>query len=436
LIAIFLLISAPSALASETTFFAMKPDKEFCFSVTFGQNGRGEYTFTMSDPEYPRRGWVDNHRTSFTSGPDNPVIIPVCFSTRNRRVGDYVLLRSTLETPEGITTHDYGICVSRNEDADVVESDRNPCETTSLYTDLFSIGFVESEKFSAPGQKVAFTLLVSSEFDAQIILDKESGPAMEIGVTTVQMPGQQSVGISMDAPSQAGDYPFTLKAKVSGCNQTSCVKSVTGILHVAQPSNLEGFRVELAPQNKNIVGTQTATFSLTVRNLDAQQIFSISIDMPSQLNTDFKPLQASIGRGASRTIEFSVAPASTERNLYMIKAVVEDSKGDKKVTESYLTVEEAAGDAQRVAETVPKFQEDANSYEGKYDTSPTINDWKDVNDAADAAIKGGKSVEGQPASPLNWVFILLAAVGISLVVFFIYRKTHVYQEVQMPNYRY
>ena len=96
------------------------------------------------------------------------------FSTEDRRVGEEVMLRFNLDTPEEMLIFDYGICVSKHEDADVVESSDDPCKAASSHTDVFNMDLLESEIFSIPGERVRFTLLLSSEFDMRVLLDKES----------------------------------------------------------------------------------------------------------------------------------------------------------------------------------------------------------------------------------------------------------------------
>jgi hypothetical protein len=427
-----MLASLSSVAAREITYLAMKPDTEFCISVIFGENGRGEYTLLIEDPGYPRRVWVDTHRASFTSGPSNPVINPVCFNTKNRRVGDEVILHFMLETPEEEILYDYGICVSNHEDADVVESDEDPCAATASHTDLFSLDLLESELFSIPNEKVTFTLLVSSEFDLRLSLDKESGPKMEISETNIIMPGEYAVKIDMDSPADPGDYAFTVVAKAENCDYSSCEKRVNGVLHVAQSPGMDGFMVELSPNNRNVVGMQSATFYLTIQNFEADQTFSVNIDLDESLSTNFMPGEMTIIRDGRKQIDFTVIPESDDHKLYMIRVEVEGEVGGKKTAESFLTVEEPASDAQRMAENDPRFRQDADDYADRYGDDASLDDWKSIQQVT-TNDDNGTTPDGE-SSPLNWVMIVVAVAGIASIIFYIYKKTTVVQEGESPYF--
>jgi len=431
LFSLFLALFLPTASAQSITYLSMNPDTQFCISVIFGDNGRGEYTLTVDDPAYPGGGWVDTHRTSFTSGPNNPVINPVCFSTKNRRVGDEAVLHFTLETPEGEIRYDYGICVSKHEDVDVVESSEDPCKAASSHTDLFSVDLLESEMFSIPGEKVTYTLLLSSEFDLSISLDKESGPKMDISSTTIETPGEYTVEIVVDSPQEPGDHAFTIVARANDCDYPSCEKRVTGTLHVSTAPGLEGFRVELSPKSKNVMGTQSAKFFLTIHNFASDQGFSVSLDLDESLNTNFIPLDVRVGKDMSKQIDFTIVPLSDDHKLYMIRAEVEGETGGKKTAESFLTVEEPVADVQRMAESDPGLRPDADDYAAKYNAGPSLDDWKGIQEATSVHDDKPKPPNGQ-SGPLNWLLIFAAVVAIAAIILYVYKKTMVVQETEQP----
>ncbi len=430
LVLIVLSVIAQTAAAQEVTYLSMSPDTEFCISVIFGDNGRGEYTLTVDDPDYPRGKWVDTHRTSFTSGPTNPVITPVCFTTKDRRVRDEAMLHFTLETPEGVMRYDYGVCVSRHEDIDVIESSEDPCSAASSHTDIFNIDLLESEIYSVPGERVTFTLLVSSEFDMVVLLDKDSGPQMNITSTTIDMPADQSVDIVMDSPQKPGDYVFTVVARAETCDYPSCQKKVSGILHVSQvqETGLEGFRLELSPSNKNVVGMQSAKFYITVHNFDAEQYFSVNLQLDASLESDFNPVEVRVGKDRSAQIDFTVLPKSDDPKLYMIRALVENENGVKKSAESFLTIEEPVSDANRLAENNPSLRSDAEDYADSYGSGASLDEWEHIQDLGSTDDGDGGAVPDAQPGAMNWILIIAAVVIIASFALYIYRKMVVVQE--------
>jgi hypothetical protein len=288
---------------------------------------------------------------------------------------------------------------------------------------------VESEKFAVPNEKVTFSLLVSSEFDLSISLDKESGPVMNITNTRIITPGEHAIDIVLNSPQATGDYTFTIAAEASDCGYPSCKKKVTGVLHVSQTTGQQGFRVELSPKNRNVVGMQAAAFFLTIHNFEGEQTFNLDVDLDSNLKANFIPLEVMVGKDMSRQIEFTVVPQSSDHKLYIISAAVQGEFGGRKTAESFLTVEEPVADIQRRVESDPSLKDDADDYADKYDAGPSIDDWKDVqgiDDISDDVV--GPPV--QPSSPINWVMIISAGAAIGLIVFYVYKKTRVVKEME------
>jgi hypothetical protein len=424
LAALMLLLAVPAS--AETTYFAVNPDTEFCITVVFGENGQGDYTITVDDPGYPGNGWVDTHFTSFTSGPLNPVINPVCFNTMNRKIGEEGLVTFRVETPEGAVSHSYGICVSDYADADFTEVDDDPCGATIAHTDLFIIDFVEPERYTVPGEVATFRLTLSSEFDLEISLDKVSGPQMEISETVISAPTEQTVDIVMTSPDEEGDYPFTISATAADCDYDSCEKSVSGVLHVNEEPGLEGFKVELSPKTKSVFGVEASSFFLTIHNFEREQEFTVSVKVDDSLQTDFSPRTVTIEKDKSRQLQFTVIPKKAEHKLSMLTAVVQGEIGGKRTAESFLVVEEPVAEVMRAAESDPELEEVAEEYTESYRTTPTLEDWKDMKEATTEGqeeTNGGLTPPSEPDSSLmTWLAIGVVVFVVAAIVVFIYKK--------------
>jgi hypothetical protein len=117
--------------------------------------------------------------------------------------------------------------------------------------------------------------------------------------------------------------------------------------------------------------------------------------------------------------------------MYVIRAVVESVGGDggKKTAESYLTVNEPVSDAHRIAENNSDFIDDANDFEELYDLGPDLDDWKDFRNRTSGPGKVAGNVTGEPG-PINWMLIIIVAALISVIIFYIYKKTSVVDETE------
>lgn len=429
---LFSFLFLPIASSHQTTYLALNPDETFCKYIEFGGFGRGEYTLTVIDPGYPNRPWVDNHRTSYTSSIYNPVSVPICFNTRGRRIGDEALLEFTLDAPDTTLEFNYGICVSRHEDVDVIESLSNPCDTTIEHTDLFSMDFVDSDIYTQPGQDATTTLLVYSEFDSVISLDKESGPSMNISRTSVQTPGEESVVITINAPTELGDYPFSITGSMQGCDLPSCTKTASGTLHISNEA-LEGFTISLTPGERNTQGIQYVTYFLVINNHENDQNFSVNLDIEDELTTTFRPQEMQLIRGARKQATFLVTPQTDEHNVYIIRVAVEGDIDGIKYAEALLTVDEPPSDANRAAEENPQLGNDADVLEDLYDDGPDLRDVNDFNDRRNALSPNN----GDPAPdsfPWGIVMIIPIAVAIIIIVYFIFKRTRVTKDIETSYY--
>ena len=433
MLAFLALSTVPAASAQQNLYLALNPDSTICDTITFGGYGKGEYTLEIDDPGYPDSPWVDIHRASFIAGPDNPVTVPLCFSTENRKNGDEAILRLRLETPEQNLSFDYGICVSEFEDADVIVSS-SPCAATEQHTDIFTMDMLQKELYAKAGGIAAADLVISSDMDISVSLEKESGPSMNIEMTTVHLPGEEMVHIDMDAPSEPGDYPFAITGSVNGCDSPSCTKRVEGTLHVNEERT--GFDINLAPKNRNIIGIRSATYYLTIENFEETGVFSVALDKGDGLDSDMDSMDITIAGGTKRVIGIVVIPVDTKKRLFTLRVTVQDESGKTKSETAMLTVDEAVSDAGRAAENGTLSNQSAADFGDKYESDATLDDWQDINSKIiDNTAQFNDMPESGTAFP-PWLMAIAAAGIIAGVgAFYIYKKSKVTDDVDSDEYQ-
>ena len=434
MLAFLALWSAPAASAQQNVYIALGAGKTLCDTITFGDLGRGEYTLDIDDPGYPDNPWVDIHRASFIAGPANPVTVPICFSTENRKKGDEGRLRISLEAPERNVSFEYGICVSEFEDAEIIMSSSNPCAATEQHTDIFTMDMLQKELYAKAGGTAATDLVISSDMDISVSLEKENGPSMNIEMTTVRLPGDEMVHIDMDAPSEPGDYPFAITGSVNGCDSPSCTKRVEGTLHVNEERT--GFDINLAPKNRNIIGIRSATYYLTIENFEETGVFSVALDKGDGLDSDMDSMDITIAGGTKRVIGVVVIPVDTTKRLFTLRVTVQDESGKAKSETAMLTVDEAVSDAGRAAENGTLSNQSAADFWEKYESDATLDDWQDINSKIiDNTGQFNELPESGIALP-TWL-IAIAAAGIiaGAGAFYIYKKSKVTQDVGSDEYQ-
>ncbi len=431
-LALFSLLALPSCAAGSNVYLALRPDTTFCITENLGGQGTGEYTITIDDPGFPDSPWVDTHSASFFTGPDNPVIVPICFDTLGRRRGSEATLVYTLKTPRKNITTNYGICVSNFEDYDTGIVKDNPCRAVVSDMEPFSFDIMLPERYVSVGEIAEFNLLLSSDFFMDITLEKESGPKMDIEETELKMPGEFVVKMSLTAPADEGEYPFTISAKRSGCDASYCEKSVSGTIYVTGTGRSQ-FDASLQPMNKNVVGIKPVKYYITIKNYEQTQDFSIKVETDEGLICSFPEVPVKIGKGSTGTYNFLATPKSQDHEIHKITMTVENENGVKKVAEAMLTVDEAISNINTGAENDMISDSEADAMENEYASGADLEKWEFMEgDDGGFVTPGG--TEETPFS-FMWMIVITAVVAaIGAAGFYIYKKSHVTQEISSPYY--
>ena len=423
------LSSIVSINVQAATYISIKPGKELCTSVVFGQQGRGEYTIESQEPA--NGPWIDNHYTSFIAGPENVIQVPICFSARGRELGDNANIRVVLTSPSGgRQVLDYGICVSKFEDVDVVEGGTgNPCQAMAMHTDIFSAALTQPEMYAEPGEAVLFTLLLDSSLPLTLDIAKGAGglniAASKSAIEAGQ--GQQEVLLRLSAPSAPGDYNFSVVATAQGCTLSDCSRAVKGVLHVRTPQQQPqaGFYAWLSPETKSIMGQQSTMYVLKFQNYDNGQDFTATVATDPGLETGFAPYTAFVAKGDSKSVTFTVRPSTADIRTYKLTGTVTAADGSERKAEAWLTVDEMVADAMNIGGQ-DAFIERYNESGGA-----SLEDWQDLRTAT--------GTDGKPIAPdtVDDVtppqpgpnYLLLVTMGvivgiILILIFLIYKRMY------------
>ncbi|MBN2330818.1 MAG: hypothetical protein JXC85_03310 [Candidatus Aenigmarchaeota archaeon] len=428
LLALIISISMSAGNAAAATYFSMKPDNELCTTILFGQNGRGEYTLYAQEP--PAGGeWIDNHFTSFVAGPENLVVVPLCFSAKGRKLGDQANIHVTVDTPEGNVSYDYGICVGKYDDVDVLDGSAggNACDAMAGHTDIFSASFVQPDQYADPGEAVSFMLLLDSSLPLTLEIAKGT-QEMSIVASKSSVAaggGQQEVELKVVAPGTVGDYDFIVVVSAQGCEISDCQRAVRGVLHVRQASDApqSGFFAWLTPETKSIMGQQTTMYVLKFQNYGEGQELSASVALEYGLESDFSPYSVFLAKGESRSITFTVRPTTADINTYKLTAVVTGADGGKRSADAWLTVDEMVADADKL---------DQDGFIADYEASggASLEDWEELRSVTGAVPGSDGRTPGATTAPAEtnyvlWIVTAVVIVIIAVLILFIYKRMSV-----------
>jgi hypothetical protein len=422
LLAAALLISLACIVtgAEAVTYFSMRPGTEYCDKVYFGNDGRGEYVMTASDPGYPDTPWIDNHFTSFFARSENVITVPVCFNTIGRNYGEEAVITLSLKTPNGQQTLEYGVCVSDTRDVEITEvsAGEEVCSAMAMHTDIFSAALAQPEQDADPEEQVSYKLILDSSTPVKLNIARASGQ-MDISASEVSVDITDSlkeVTLTMQAPSSPGDYEFSVMVSVDGCEIDDCMREVKGKVHVkgASEEPKGSFYLWIAPKTQNTMGRKSKTFVLTLRNFGPGQKITVSAAPEDGLETNFEPYTIYLNKDESKEINLNVMPETNEQNNYKVTVSAVGEDGTKRTVDGWVTVDEMVADASKLGqdEFVDKYKESGEA---------TLPEWVAVNAVTGAVSspengENGGGVTPGPPGPENWIIYVVIAVVVAVIL--------------------
>lgn len=361
-LAVILLFPEASAIQTDTIFISMAPESRECFDILLPDNmgvvlpGRIEYNIVVY-PE-PEETWLDLTEITIRTDENEAVLIPVCFSSVNKSIGDCsepfeltITARGATDLPEKKITG--RACVARNRDVDTGR-DVNESKRTGAGVDVFDVALEKEVQYARPGKPVNYTILLQSQAGVTVDLEVLS-EGKSIVKKTVEFGEERFTAVNFTLKAaQAGEYRFIVVGKVRGCGDKICTKQVVGTLVVTDRSVSEGgFMVSLFPRNINVKGLEPVEFRASVtNNLGSAKTFLLFLELPEGLRSDFSGESVEVPQGGKRTVTFTVTPemGSSQFAIKVNATTDVEGKAMTKSATSYLSTDEMLTDVQRLAE--------------------------------------------------------------------------------------
>jgi hypothetical protein len=372
----------------------MEPDSVMCFDIILPDDmgviipGKVEYTILLEPAS--EETWASLTEAIVRTDENNTVVIPLCFSTYGKRIGQcserftLIIMGNDLPTK----TFKGGVCVSELPDIDTEDVGDGSTRDGLSDTNLFDMDIKKSVKFSVPDMPVNYTVMVQSHADIVLDLTVESkGRVILSKEVDFKEKEYREVNFTLKA-KETGTYNFSIVAKVKDCEGSFCVKKRSGQLIVKQYLQEEaGFTISLFPKNLNIKSIEPVEYRLTITNNGMEDDdFLVDLEISENLTTDFQKKTVSVPKGYEKTIIFNVIPQSVS-SLFNITAIVTLGDVVKKDT-VYLSTNEMLKDALRNMEALDYDKEivakDLNEW---YNTYRSSEYGKDLNEYAELSSK-------------------------------------------------
>lgn len=426
------LVSTVSAIQTDTISITMPPDSRECFDILLPDNlgvipaGRYEYNIVVY-PD-PSNSWLDLSEITIRPDENEAVLLPVCFFSMNQPIGNCsepfeLTIRAIGPTqiPEKRITGKA--CVGANQDVDT-DKGSGP--------DIFDMALEKSLLYVKPGAKANYVVMIQSQ--AGVTVDMEVLSQGQSIINKTSQFGQErfSNATFMLTAATKGEYKFTVVGKVRGCSDKVCTKTLGGTLVVTDnPPEERGFTVSLFPKNIDVKDRDPVSFKATIENnLGAAKTFTLSLNLPEGLESDFSQDSVDVSDGSKEVVEFTVTPEiGSELFTLSVNASVD---GSTKEAVSYMSTDEMLTDVQNQADNVGTTDaEDAmdeyvrrymesdfnESLEGYEETAIALDemavqddtDGTEEIDDYDPTETEEPDEEGIPI----WIFIIIAGAGLA-----------------------
>lgn len=282
---------------------------------------------------------VDLTEQTVTTDLNNTVKIPINFPAFGKKEGYCSPYHLVVKVESlGIKEWSGEVCVSGFEDVDF-ESD----------IDIFDLGFEKTHIFSEPNTSVKLDLLLSSSQHTDVdIFVKDTGVSVSPRFASLSFPKEKRVSFTILTPEREGRYEIEVMGRVKGCS--FCEKHAVATLYVGKQPNTS-FSLNVFPKNLDVRVNEKVNCSLRIHNYGSDKIFSLYLNTPPGIKSDFYADIVEILPGEEKVINFTLIPREPKK-FYEIK-VGAVSGGVDKYVNIYLSTDEMLTDLLRKSRTIP-----------------------------------------------------------------------------------
>ncbi len=458
LIALLVMLSAKSSSAlSGNWFFSIQPDSVQCVDIILpddaGYFGTGAFEYRITcEPLEECLSWgatVTDEKV--TASENNTGIIPVCFNTMGKPLGNCSLpMTLSLECNElGISkSWEGGVCVSRYRDFETAE--RKSGESVQDVLDnnfgLFDAGFSQPVVYILPSKTMQYPLFIDSYANITVDVDINSGSLsaqpLHSTLSLSKSEPHKSLTLTLTAPASEGRYDISAAINVKNCDDSSCAKTIHGTVVVSSDTNnIQGFSLSLFPENINIKELKPVIFTYTIHNYGERRNFDLSLSINPEGNvlTTFRDSEIDLDSGEEINKSFLVTPmnATTMYEITLTASSKTEAGSDVKRSTSILSVNEMLTDVARERDSIKdpntrkSLQDDIDDWYHSYlksEYGDNMKQYKSLKDALGSAAKSEmqtqnttttsqKPVQENQENPfiLPLLIIIVAAIVVILV---------------------
>lgn len=251
------------------------------------------------------------------TSPQNPVVVPLCFFSFNRKAGGFsnytILLDSEKSNQEIIRG---GFCVSESKDTATGIPKHNVCDFIIKDEKIFDVFFQYGDRTPMQKGKIGkMPVRLYSQNKMDIELSVESSLDIEPKNYLVHLDPRKAQTVEFEAaPEKSGNYPIkiTAEAVINGekCDSEKipfCKRQIEGTV-VVDSIGLQGWHFYVTPQSYSTFSNKPIPYTAVVENHDEEREFQVELKLPEGLRSGFTTASIKLGPGGKKEFNIEIIP--------------------------------------------------------------------------------------------------------------------------------
>ena len=344
-LALVLLLSISDARELKNNFYStLQPDSSKCITIKLPVDinlyEEDRVVINLSTQAEANIKFID-----VLTSPYNPVNVPICFLSSNKKEGEYFNYSISLSSENtGTEILKGGFCIRSNSSKVAIgRPEANICDFIIKDEKLFDIAFQYGDRIpltkNKPG-KIPVRLYSQNKLDLELSVKSDVG--IEPTNQVVRLEPSKPAIFEFEAPAlKQGSYPIVLTAEVvvngtlcdSGKIQF-CKKEVSSTLMV-DTLGLQGWYIYSTPTSYSAYSAKSIDYNLAIENYGEPREFSAKLNIPKGLISTFQGTKVFIETGGKKELTIPISIQDLTPQNYEIEFLV--SGDTEKSVKSYLS---------------------------------------------------------------------------------------------------
>ncbi len=430
LLSILILVPIASARLVDNTNYAIPQNSQKCFDLSIPEDFGvidTRVTFSISSN---CGDWCDFSKSLLTTDRTNPVIIPICLTSKDKKSGDRKTFSVDISTQGKKKTYNFGACVHDNADKDVGSGD--PCGITNIKQDNFDITVNPDPIYVESGKSKTYEIHITSQERFKVEVESSTGRKWNVETNPKNANGAV---VTDNVGSDKTEIAIT--ARITNSQVPGDTKTITVPVYLSADPPPGDFAIFLSKENTNTLVNDPVNYELEIENFGDSKEYTIQVQVPNWFKSDISNLTRTIS--GKEKVNIQITPTQAISSDFRI---IVSTSGGEKTKAPFISVNEIQSDIGRTLQTenppskVRRCMSQQNVANRGKSIGDQVDSWGSFLDCTEEPETGtSPGSPGTQGTGLNPAFIIIPIVVIAGAVFYyFYKKKKPVEEDQEEQY--